>query len=44
MDLFRVVTATGDLSKPPAIESAREFLEHCLEDFEKFSKLVLQFY
>ena len=36
MDLFRVVTATGDISKPPAVESAREFLEHSLRDFEKF--------
>ena len=36
MDLFRVVTATGDISKPPAIESAREFLEHSIKDFDKF--------
>jgi hypothetical protein len=36
MDLFRVVTATGDISKPPATESAREFLEHSIKDFEKF--------
>ena len=36
MDLFRVVTATGDVSKPPAKESAREFLDHALNDFDKF--------
>ncbi len=36
MDLYRVVTATGDVSKPPAIDSAREFLEHSVKDFEKF--------
>jgi hypothetical protein len=36
MDLFRVVTATGDVSKPAAIESAREFLEHSINDFDKF--------
>lgn len=36
MDLFRVVTATGDVSKPPAVESAKEFLEHSIKDFEKF--------
>ena len=36
MDLFRVVTATGDISKPAAVESAREFLEHSIKDFERF--------
>ena len=36
MDLFRVVTATGDVAKPPAVESAREFLEHSIVDFDKF--------
>lgn len=36
MDLFRVVTSTGDVSKPPAIESAREFLDHAISDFDKF--------
>lgn len=36
MDLFRVVTATGDISKPASIESAREFLEHSIKMFEKF--------
>ena len=36
MDLFRVVTATGDITKPPSLESAKEFLEHALNDFDKF--------
>ncbi len=36
MDLFRVVTATGDVSKPPAVESAKQFLAHALQDFDKF--------
>ena len=36
MDLFRVVTATGDVTKPAAKESAQQFLQHALEDFEKF--------
>ncbi len=36
MDLFRIVTATGDISKPASIESAREFLEHSIKMFEKF--------
>lgn len=37
MDLYRVVTATGDVSKPASVESAREFLEHSINTFEKFS-------
>ncbi len=36
MDLFRVVTATGDVSKAPAVESAKEFLIHSIIDFDKF--------
>jgi len=36
MDLFRVVTATGDTTKPVALESAKEFLNHALNDFDKF--------
>ncbi len=36
MDLFRVVTATGDISKPAAEESAKQFLTHALRDFDKF--------
>lgn len=36
MDLFRVVTATGDVTKPAAVESAKEFLEHALKDFNNF--------
>ena len=39
MDLFRVVTATGDVSKPASVESAREFLEHSINDFEKFPNM-----
>jgi hypothetical protein len=37
MDLYRVVTATGDTSKPASIESAKQFLEHSLSEFDKFS-------
>ncbi len=36
MDLYRVVTATGDISKPAAEESAKQFLTHALSDFDKF--------
>ena len=36
MDIFRVVTATGNMSKPASIESAKEFLEHSIKGFEKF--------
>jgi len=36
MDLFRVVTATGDLTKPVALASTKEFLDHALSDFDKF--------
>jgi hypothetical protein len=36
MDLFRVVTAMGDVSRPGSVESAKEFLEHSIHDFEKF--------
>ncbi len=36
MDLFRVVTATGDITKETAIQSAKEFLEHAFSDFSKF--------
>lgn len=36
MDLYRVVTATGDTSKDVAFESAKEFLEHAISDFEHF--------
>lgn len=36
MDLFRVVTATGDVRSTPALGSAQEFLNHALLDFNKF--------
>lgn len=36
MDLYRVVTATGDTSKEAAIESTKEFLEHAINDFKHF--------
>ena len=36
MDLYRVVTATGDITKPAAVESAKEFLNHAINDFDKF--------
>jgi hypothetical protein len=39
MDLFRIVTATGDVTKPAAVESAREFLKHALKDFDKFENV-----
>lgn len=35
MDLFRVVTATGDLTKEIPMESVRIFLKHADKDFEK---------
>jgi len=36
MDLFRVVTATGDITKPLSLKSAKEFLDHAINDFDKF--------
>ena len=36
MDLFRVVTATGDIKKQVALESTTEFLNHAIKDFDKF--------
>jgi len=36
MDLFRVVTAAGDITKPIALESVKEFLGHAINDFDKF--------
>jgi len=41
MDLFRVVTATGDVTKPAALESAQEFLAHALNDFNNFENTNL---
>lgn len=35
MDLFRVVTAVGNLHNALPSESAGEFLTHALKDFEK---------
>lgn len=35
MDLFRVVTAAGDITKEPPIQSIKEFLIHADKDFEK---------
>jgi len=35
MDLFRVVTATGDLTKEIPQGSVRTFLEHANKDFNK---------
>lgn len=35
MDLHRVVTATGDLSKELPKQSVLEFLEHAHRDFDK---------
>lgn len=35
MDLYRVVTAVGDVTKPLAITSALSFLRHADRDFAK---------
>lgn len=35
MDLFRVVTAAGDITKEAPIDSIKEFLEHADKDFDK---------
>ncbi len=35
MDLFRIVTATGDLTKEIPQKSVKEFLEHADKDFDK---------
>ena len=35
MDLYRVVTAVGDVTKPVATTSALSFLRHADGDFEK---------
>ncbi len=35
MDLHRVVTATGDVSKEAEVDSAKIFLEHADADFDK---------
>lgn len=36
MDLYRVVTASGDIRKPIAADSVKQFLEHAINDFDKF--------
>ncbi len=41
MDLYRVVTATGDVSKPASVDSAQQFLKHSIEDFDKFKNEAL---
>lgn len=41
MDLYRVVTASGDVSKPPSTESVKEFLTHAISDFDKFQPTSL---
>lgn len=35
MDLFRVVTATGDISKEIPVDSVKTFLDHADKDFGK---------
>jgi len=35
MDLFRVVTAVGNLNNPIPLESTKEFITHAIEDFNK---------
>ena len=42
MDLHRVVTASGDLSKPLPVVSIVEFLNHAIADFNKLELTVLE--
>ncbi|PJE63801.1 hypothetical protein COU89_01345 [Candidatus Roizmanbacteria bacterium CG10_big_fil_rev_8_21_14_0_10_45_7] len=35
MDLYRIITATGDIQKEVALESVQEFFHHALNDFNK---------
>ncbi len=35
MDLYRVITAAGDINKNLAKKSVKEFLEHADKDFDK---------
>jgi hypothetical protein len=42
MDLYRVVTATGDLTKEIPQESVETFLSHADKDFNKVSSLTPQ--
>ncbi len=35
MDLFRLVTAVGNIHQPIPYESVQEFLTHALKDFDK---------
>lgn len=37
MDLYRVVTATGDPSKEIPFDSVKDFLNHADDDFEKIN-------
>lgn len=42
MDLHRVATAVGDISKPLPRKSAEEFLTHAISDFNKISMTPLE--
>jgi hypothetical protein len=35
MDLFRVITAAGDMSREAPLESIRIFMEHANKDFDR---------
>ena len=37
MDLYRVVTATGDIRKEIPFQSVKEFLQHADQDFDKWA-------
>ena len=42
MDLHRIVTASGDISKPLPIQSIKEFLTHAQNDFNKIEVTPLE--
>jgi hypothetical protein len=42
MDLHRVVTAAGDISKPLPKDSIEEFLNHAIKDFNKIETTPLE--
>jgi len=42
MDLHRIATASGDISKPLPIQSIKEFLEHAQNDFNKIETTPLE--
>lgn len=42
MDLHRVVSSAGDISKPLPLQSVEEFLNHSIQDFSKIETDALQ--